>query len=72
MTTNAADALDELRSNPTVSVETYARAVGVSRGYAYGLARVGEIPVIHVGRRLRVPSAAVLPMLDAQNETADD
>jgi excisionase family DNA binding protein len=60
------DGMDELRSNPTISVESYARVMGVSRGYAYNLAKVGGIPVIRVGRRLRIPSAAVLRMLEAE------
>ncbi len=68
MTTNTLDVMDELRSRPTISVEDYALVMGVSRSYAYNLAKVGGIPVIRVGRRLRVPSAAVLRMLEAQGD----
>jgi excisionase family DNA binding protein len=60
------DALDELRSKPTISIEGYARVMGISRSFAYSLAREGEIPIIRVGRRFRVPSAAILRMLEGE------
>ncbi len=58
--------MDELHSSPTISVETYAQLMGIGRSLAYNLARDGSIPVIRLGRRLRIPSAAVLKMLDAE------
>ncbi len=59
-------ALDELRCGPpTLSVEQAAQALGVSRAYAYSMAREGRLPVIRVGdRRVKVPTAALLRMLN--------
>lgn len=59
-----ADVMDELHSRPTISVESYAEVMGISRSFAYNLAKAGGIPVIRLGRRMRVPSAAVLRMLE--------
>nr|WP_286144545.1 MULTISPECIES: excisionase family DNA-binding protein [unclassified Mycobacterium] len=64
--------MDELRSSPTISVEACAQVMGIGRSLAYDLAREGSIPVIRLGRRLRVPSAAVLRMLDADSGTPND
>lgn len=38
----------------TMSVEEAARALGISRGTAYTMARTGELPVIRLRKRLRV------------------
>jgi excisionase family DNA binding protein len=48
----------------TVSVEEAARAIRISRNGAYEAANRGELPVIRLGRRLRVPKAALDRMLD--------
>lgn len=56
----------ELRSSPTISVEKFGQVTGIGRSLAYTLANNGSIPVIRLGRRLRIPSAAVLKMLDAE------
>lgn len=55
--------VDQLHSAPTVSVEVAARVLGVSRAYAYTLARSEELPVIRVGNRVRVSSAGLLRMI---------
>lgn len=57
--------LDELRSGPpTISIEQAAPYLGVSRAYAYQLARAGHLPTIKLGpRRVRVPALALLQML---------
>lgn len=62
-------ALDELRCGPpTLSVERAAHALGVSRAYAYAMAREGRLPVIKVGdRRVKVPTAALLRMLNGDD-----
>lgn len=64
-TTRPAPTLDELRSGPpTLSIEQAAKYLGVSRGYAYGMAREGRLPTIQLGeKRKRVPSAALLKLL---------
>ncbi len=39
--------------------------LGVSRAFAYELVARGELPVIRLGRRILVPKAALLQMVDA-------
>ena len=57
--------LDSLREGPpTVSIEIAGEYLGVSRAYAYTLAKNGHIPTIRLGaRRLRVPAAALYKLL---------
>jgi excisionase family DNA binding protein len=47
----------------TLSVEEAGRLLGISRGAAYSYARDGSIPTIRLGRRLLVPRAALIKML---------
>lgn len=58
---------------PTLDVEEAGRLLGISRGTAYEQARRYEetngsegLPVIRLGKKLRVPTAAVLRMLNGQ------
>jgi len=60
--------LERLRREPTISVPDYGQLIGVSRASAYVFAREGQIPTIRVGRRVRVPSAAVLRQLGLDSE----
>jgi len=58
----------------TVSVEESAKMLGISRALAYELVRKNEIPSIKLGRRLVVPLAALLRLLqtpDAEDATID-
>ena len=48
---------------PTVSVEQAAQWVGLGRSAAYEAVRRGELPVLHFGRTLRVPTARLRQML---------
>lgn len=59
--------LDEIRSGPpTVDVPTAARLLGISRSHAFELVKRGEFPcrVLQVGRRNRVPTSALLALLE--------
>jgi hypothetical protein len=59
--------LDEIRSWPaTVDLSTAAPALGISRSYAYELAKRDELPcrVLHVGSRLRVVTSSLIPLLE--------
>jgi predicted DNA-binding transcriptional regulator AlpA len=66
----------EIRAWPvTVDVQTAGRAFGLGRDQAYRLAREGDfpVPVLRLGRYLRVSRAAVLRVLDvdqADNATS--
>lgn len=58
--------LAELRQLPvTVDLLTAARALGLGRTTAYGLARAGQFPcpLVRAGRGYRVPTAALLRTL---------
>jgi excisionase family DNA binding protein len=58
--------LDDLRNGPpTISIDAAARYLGIGRSHAYLMARKGLLPTIKLGsKRVRVPSAALLRMLD--------
>jgi len=47
----------------TLTVEAAAAVLGISRGLAYESIRAGELPVLHLGRRVLVPVPAFLAML---------
>ncbi|HUY08376.1 MAG TPA: helix-turn-helix domain-containing protein [Candidatus Dormibacteraeota bacterium] len=47
----------------TLTVEEAAVVLGIGRSGAYAAARIGDIPVIRVGRRLLVPRAALEALL---------
>ncbi len=64
----AGDAVDDDRL--TWDVPEAARRLGVSPGYYYRAAKRGKLPVKRLGRRLVVPKAALLEILqklDAPN-----
>ena len=52
-------------AGPTVSVPLAGRCLGVHRSTSYGLAQRGElpVPVLKVGKRLRVPTAELRRVL---------
>jgi excisionase family DNA binding protein len=60
--------LDEIKCWPAVvSVETAAAALGVSRSYAYELARSGSFPckIVTVGSRVRVVTSSLVELLSS-------
>ncbi len=69
---------DEVRSWPvTIDIQTAARAWGIGRDQAYRLFHEGRfpVPVLHLGRNLRVTRASVLEALgihDASPERAPE
>jgi excisionase family DNA binding protein len=48
----------------TISVEEAGRILGYSRNTAYEAVQRGELPTIRLGRKIRVPKAALERMLD--------
>jgi excisionase family DNA binding protein len=50
----------------TVTVEQAAVMLGISRSAAYGCAARNEIPTIRLGRRLVVPTAWLVAMLEGE------
>lgn len=51
-------------SRLTITVEEAARLLGISRGLAYQMARLGKLPTIRFGRRLLVPRRALDRLLE--------
>ena len=58
-----------LRGRLTVSVAEAAGLLGIGRGLAYELARLGEIPTLRLGHRLVVPLPALLEMVGVKPES---
>jgi len=65
--------LDELLTLSTISVEAAANLLGISRQAAYNAARRGELPVIEVGRRIRIKARPLYVLLTdtATNDVAE-
>jgi len=56
-----------------LNVESASKLLNLSRATAYSLCAQGIIPTIRLGRRLLVPRAALLKMLEqASNKPASD
>lgn len=58
---------DDIRVGPpTLDVATAGRLLGISRSYAFELAKRGEFPcrLLKVGTRWRVPRSALLELLE--------
>lgn len=62
-----------LRANLTMSaspavllldVQEAARMIGIGRSKLYELIRKGDLPVVHIGRAVRVPTAALRVLVD--------
>jgi hypothetical protein len=54
---------------PTVDVRTAGQVLGIGRDAAYAAAARGEIPVLRLGRSLRVPTPKLLEMLGVSSPT---
>jgi excisionase family DNA binding protein len=50
----------------TITVEEAGKYLGIGRGAAYECVRNGEIPILHLGRRLLVPVPALMKMLSGE------
>lgn len=50
----------------TISVESAAKLLGISRGLAYEMVRQKKIPALHFGKIIRVPRYALESLLHAQ------
>lgn len=55
----------------TVSVEEAARMLGISRTFAYALVRREELPSVQLGRRLVIPVAALVRLLQSSGSDED-
>ena len=51
----------------TLTVEQAAKLLGISRGLAYEMVKMGKIPAIRFGRRVVVPRRALARLLEANS-----
>ena len=65
-----ANEIDTEREPLTVSVPEAGKILGVGKAAAYEAARAGQIPVLRVGRFLRVPMAALRRMMESPSRAA--
>jgi excisionase family DNA binding protein len=64
----------DLLCKPVLTVEEAGRVLRISRNSAYEAARIGQLPTLRIGRRVLVPTAALLRMLgiDPDGDTPAD
>ena len=58
----ASDATEPL----TLTVVEAAKLLGVSKAFAYELVTRGELPSIHLGRRIVIPRVALMALINGQ------
>jgi hypothetical protein len=63
--------LDVIRNRGTISVPEAGRVLGIGRDAAYAAAARGEIPVLTLGRALRVPVPKLLRLLGLDLDPED-
>jgi len=56
--------IEAILSKPTISVDQAAKVLGVGRRQAYAAVQRGEIPAIHIGKRILISTSVVLRMLE--------
>lgn len=56
--------LEDLEGRATISVEEAAHVLGISRGVAYEAARTGQLPCLHLGKRVLVSVPALVRQLN--------
>lgn len=72
METRQTEPIPDPTARPTVSVEEAAQFLGISRGSAYAAAREGTLPIVKIGRRLVVPTAALRRLLGIDVPPAEE
>jgi excisionase family DNA binding protein len=60
--------LPDPKSRPTLSVQEAGRVLGVGQKAAYEAVRRGDIPSIHVGRLIRIPTQKLLVLLGCSHD----
>ncbi len=61
---------DQTTHSLCISIPEAAKLLGISRNTGYEMARLGQLPTIKCGqRRLVVPKAALMKMLQEANES---
>lgn len=70
MTATYAADVAALLSRPTISVDELALVLNIGRNQAYAAVRSGQVRSIRVGKRIRVPTSAVVQLLEGEPATA--
>jgi excisionase family DNA binding protein len=69
---STAPSAERTRERIGLSVEEAAELLGISRAFAYELVADGTLPSLRLHRRILVPRAALLRMLDVDSSDSDD
>lgn len=64
--------IPDAEQQPTMTVEQAGEILGISRASAFKAARTGDLPVIRIGGRILVQTAALRRMLGLDHSTAND
>ena len=64
--------IDDLRRRPTITVQEYARFVGVSKDTVYEAAARGELRVLRLGARVLLPTVPLLAELGYEPREGGD
>ncbi len=59
------------REQPTLSVPDAGAILGIGRSAAYEAVRLGTVPSLRIGRRVRVPTAALCRMVGIAVDPSD-
>jgi excisionase family DNA binding protein len=62
--------LPDPTTEPTIRVDRAGQLLGISRATAYEAARSGQLPTLRIGKRLVVPTAALLRLLGVDTKLA--
>lgn len=55
----------------TLTVEEAAKLLGIGRNLAYEMARRGELPALHLGRRILIPRHALERLLEEPGKKSE-
>jgi excisionase family DNA binding protein len=64
--------LQQLKELSTISVEEAANLIGISRQAAYDAANRGELPIVRIGRRIRVKALPLFVLLTDASTQANN
>ncbi len=56
----------------TLSIREAGRLLGISRGLMYEGVHTGQIPHIHIGRRILIPKQALIKLLEGKSDLSNE
>lgn len=60
---NYSPEVQDILSKPTITVDELKVVLGIGRGQAYDFVRQGGIKTLRIGKRIKIPTSAVLELL---------